>query len=157
MLSGQVSGDVELIAKIRNLPNSIRSHLKQAVAASAYSLHRHVLDNKLSGQLLRRKTGTLARSINVELSEQADGFSARVGDLKKAVVYASIHEYGGVTPPHVILPKKKKALAFGGGVYAKVNHPGSRILEKRYLRDSLAEQKQEFFARVRAAVSQGIK
>ncbi len=30
------------------------------------------------------------------------------------------------TKPHEITPKNKKALAFGGRVYKKVNHPGTK-------------------------------
>lgn len=47
--------------------------------------------------------------------------------------YAAIHQFGGKTRPHVILPKYKKALAFGGGVFKKVNHPGSDIPARPYL------------------------
>ena len=36
--------------------------------------------------------------------------------------YAPYQQYG--TPAHTILPKDKKALAFGGIVVRKVNHPG---------------------------------
>lgn len=47
--------------------------------------------------------------------------------------YARIHQKGGRTSPHVIRPKRKKALAFGGIVRKKVNHPGSDIPARPYL------------------------
>ncbi len=47
--------------------------------------------------------------------------------------YARIHQKGGKTSPHVIRPKRKKALAFGGVVRKKVNHPGSDIPARPYL------------------------
>ena len=47
--------------------------------------------------------------------------------------YARIHQEGGKTSPHVIRPKRKKALAFGGIVRKKVNHPGSDIPARPYL------------------------
>jgi len=43
------------------------------------------------------------------------------------MIYAAIHHFGGKTKPHVIKPKNKKALAFGGVVVKQVNHPGSNI------------------------------
>ncbi len=60
----------------------------------------------------------------------------RIGTLTKNAVtiansrpYAAIHQFGGTTKPHVILPKNKKALAWPGGTgpVKKVNHPGSKI------------------------------
>ena len=47
--------------------------------------------------------------------------------------YARIHQKGGKTAPHVIRPKRKKALAFGGIVRKKVNQPGSDIPARPYL------------------------
>lgn len=49
------------------------------------------------------------------------------------VVYAAIHQLGGTTRPHVILPKNKLALAFNGRVVKKVNHPGSKIPARPFL------------------------
>ena len=52
-------------------------------------------------------TGRLAASI----TSYADNLSAVVGTNVK---YAAIHQFGGKTKPHVIRPKNKKALAWGG-------------------------------------------
>lgn len=49
------------------------------------------------------------------------------------VPYARIHQLGGKTRPHVIKPKNKKALAFGGRVVKSVNHPGSNIPARPFL------------------------
>ena len=53
------------------------------------------------------------------------------------VVYAAIHQFGGQTPPRVIRPKHKKALAFtvGGQKIARksVRHPGSKIPARPFL------------------------
>lgn len=67
-----------------------------------------------------KKSGLLAQSFHLTVtSEQAE--------LSNPTPYAAIHQYGGKTKPHRILPKNKKALAFGGKVYGAVNHPGSNI------------------------------
>ena len=54
------------------------------------------------------------------------------------VVYAAIHQFGGQTPPRVIRPKHKKALAFTGGggqkvVRKSVRHPGSKMPARPFL------------------------
>jgi len=67
------------------------------------------------------KTGHLKRSITHEVH----GDYAEIGTN---VEYAKYVEYG--TPPHDIVPKDKKALAFKKGgkkiVVKKVRHPGTR-------------------------------
>lgn len=79
-------------------------------------------------------TGTLRNSIQ----PYSDNNTATVGtDL----VYAAIHHFGGKTKPHKIKPRYKKALAFGGGVYGAINHPGSTIPARPFM--TLTQQDEE--------------
>lgn len=50
------------------------------------------------------------------------------------LVYAAIHQFGGKTKPHVIKARHKRALSFGGIVVRQVNHPGSDIPARPFLR-----------------------
>lgn len=86
------------------------------------------------GKILQR-SGQLAASIEPGY----DSKSAWVGTNK---VYARIQQLGGRTSPHRIVPRNKKALAFGGRVVKAVNHPGSNIPARPFLMISPAgEQK----------------
>lgn len=78
--------------------------------------------------LIRRGGG---QSLYSSITQQADGNSAVVGSNIK---YAAIHQFGGQTRPHVIKPRNKKALAFGGKVVKSVNHPGSNIPARPFLK-----------------------
>lgn len=78
-----------------------------------------------SGKILQR-SGRLAGSI----TPSSDGTSATVGTN---VVYAAIHQFGGETKAHVIEPRFKNALAFGGIFAKRVNHPGSKIPARPFL------------------------
>lgn len=51
------------------------------------------------------------------------------GTITNSRAYAAIHQLGGRTKAHVIVPRHAKALAFPGGAHPvkKVNHPGSKI------------------------------
>lgn len=49
------------------------------------------------------------------------------------VAYAAIHQFGGQTKPHVIKPRYKRALAFGGVIVRQVQHPGSKIPARPFL------------------------
>lgn len=58
---------------------------------------------------------------------QVEDGMLRIGtnDQQKAVWHHyGTGKYGPKKSPYTIRPKNKKALAFGGGVYARVNHPG---------------------------------
>lgn len=88
-------------------------------------LTRH-LQGTWPGKILQR-SGGLASSIQ----QQFDQRQAVVGTNK---VYAAIHQFGGRTKPHVIRPRTKRALSFGGIVVRQVNHPGSEIPARPFLR-----------------------
>lgn len=77
------------------------------------------------GRILQR-SGMLAASMQTTFGNT----TAVVGTNK---VYAAIHQFGGKTKPHVIRPKTKRALSFGGIVVRSVNHPGSNIPARPFL------------------------
>lgn len=85
---------------------------------------------KLSGQ------STTARSLAVRTGRLRSSIRyRRKGDaviIGTDVEYAEIHEFGGVTSPHVIRPRRARVLSWVGAdgkrrFATKVNHPGSRI------------------------------
>lgn len=78
------------------------------------------------GQILVRSAGGLAASIQADWDD-----NHAVAGTNKA--YAAIHQFGGTTRPHVIKPRYKRALAFGGVIVRQVNHPGSRIPARPFL------------------------
>lgn len=78
------------------------------------------------GESILDCSGSLRNSIT---SSYGDDF-AMVSTNKP---YAAIHQFGGKTSPHVIRPKKKKALSIPHiGVRKSVNHPGSVIPARPY-------------------------
>lgn len=83
-------------------------------------------DPARKGGKMLQKSGRLAASI----TEAHGNDWAQVG---ASAVYAAIHQLGGTTRAHEIKPRNKKALAFGGHVVAKVNHPGSNIPARPFL------------------------
>lgn len=72
--------------------------------------------------------GRLRGSVNY----RADARSVEIGT---PVIYGAIHQLGGKTRPHVIRPRRAKALAWLGGRHPvkKVDHPGSVIPARPYL------------------------
>ena len=94
-------------------------------------------------------TGRLRSSISaVALSK----YSVKVGTN---VSYAAIHEFGGRTKPHLIVPLKKKALSWvgeGGEVFVRrvVHHPGSTIPARPYMRPAMETRRARVLEIVRA-------
>jgi phage virion morphogenesis protein len=66
--------------------------------------------------------------VSGRLASSSEPFHSNVtAGVGTNIKYAAIQNSGGKTRPHVIRPRNKKALAFGGRVVKKVNHPGSTI------------------------------
>ena len=143
MLQLSLEGQAELTERLGAMPDRLRAALAEKVDALAQNLFAQVVSVNLSGGVLRARSGALRDSIRLQASQQdgligADIFSD--GD----VPYAAIQEYGGKTAAHEILPDKARVLAFaldGRRVFARrIQHPGSQIPERSYLRSALEEQ-----------------
>ena len=138
--------------KLGRLTEESRKRLRAAIVRDGQEMARRVRA-KLSGPVLKVKSGKLRASIKAEMRESQLTLYGRV--FSSGVPYAAIHEYGGQTKPHVIFPKNMKALRFmlGGVVVfaAKVNHPGSKIPERSYLRSTLKDMHNEIVANITAA------
>lgn len=92
-------GDKEVLARLKSMPDKVREGLINAMTNQWYALQAHIVRDKLNGQVLNRRTGFLASSINVgapdTLTEFTAGPNEIVGRVGTAVRYAAIHEYGG--------------------------------------------------------------
>ncbi len=143
MLQISLEGQEALAERLGVLPDRLRAALADKVDALAQSLFSQVVGVNLSGGVLNARSGALRDSIQMEASQQDEQIGAEIfsdGD----VPYAAIQEYGGKTAAHEILPNKAKVLAFianGKQVFARcVQHPGSQIPARSYLRSALEEQ-----------------
>lgn len=138
-------GDRALIAHMNAFPTSLQRVLNRRIRALVLRLQARV-QKKLSGQVLNVVTGALRRSIQSDVTDTGERIIGRVyssGDVK----YAAIHEFGGRTRAHIIEPRKAQALMFvmgGRNVFARrVNHPGSQMPERSFMRTSLQEMRDE--------------
>ena len=146
----------ETSARLDGLPAALGAALA-AKAAELSAALAVVRNDKLMGGVLNARTGALRNSIVAEVSASSDGVVASVGSVGD-VKYAAIQEYGGRTAAHEILPNKAQALAFvSGGAQRfarRVEHPGSVIPERSYLRSSLAEMRDEIVSSLTEAAAE---
>lgn len=155
MLTITLVGQKELVAKFSAMPRNIHDVLVTRITYLAEKLKNHVVNDKLQGQVLNHISGKLWRSIQQDVEDAGSTITGKVysaGDVK----YAAIHEYGGRTPPHVIEAKSGAALAFTMGgkqvFFKKVNHPGSVMPERSFMRSSLSDMANEITNSIKEVV-----
>jgi phage gpG-like protein len=143
MLQLSPEGQEQLSERLGAMPDLLRAALAEKVDALAQQLFAQVVGVNLSGGVLRAQSGALRDSIRMQVSQKDNLIGAEIfsdGD----VPYAAIQEYGGKTAAHEILPDKARVLAFalnGSQVFARnIQHPGSNIPARSYLRSALEEQ-----------------
>lgn len=93
MITVSLVGDREMIARLTSMSPRIRRSLRAAIERESIYEVGYVKGQKLSGQVLNRRTGTLSRSINAKTTETATGIYASIGTN---VIYGRIHELGGL-------------------------------------------------------------
>lgn len=153
----KVEGAEAVRARLLLAPNNVREAVRRAVEQSAAAVTAGA-KSKVSDDVLRVRTGKLRRSLHYVMGGGIDTPSAVIGTN---VEYAGIHEFGGKTKAHVIEAVNAKVLAFktasGATAFAtRVQHPGSRMPERSYLRSTLGEQESAIKMRIDAAVGKAI-
>jgi phage gpG-like protein len=123
--------DVTLIdgysAALAGMPERVRDALSARANILAAALQAKI-QQKLSGTVLNQKSGALARSIVATVDESSANVAVTIA-TSADIKYAAIHEYGGMVPPHEIVPDKAKALAFVVG--------GKQVFAARVWHDDL--------------------
>jgi phage gpG-like protein len=160
MFALAVDGLDETGARFDALPTALGAALAAKAAQLSAALADLVRNDKLAGAVLNARSGALRDSIGADVSADGDGVLASVGS-NGDVKYAAIQEYGGKTAAHEILPDKAQALAFiaGGAQHfaRRVEHPGSLIPERSYLRSSLEEMSGEIASALAEAAAQALE
>ncbi|MGH6799042.1 MAG: hypothetical protein ACREDI_11755 [Roseiarcus sp.] len=157
MFALELDGLAETGARLDVYPAALQAALSAKAAELAAALADLVKNDKLSGAVLNTRSGALMDSIAASVTTDADGVLASVGS-EGDVKYAAIQEYGGKTSAHEILPAKGDVLAFvaGDGQHfaRRVEHPGSLIPERSYLRSALADMKDEILTALADAAAE---
>lgn len=129
MIKGSITGDKELIKRLKAAPDLVRKEIGTTVQKLGFELIARVQRDKLSGQVLRAPTGRLRASISPLQQIKSGDTRSRYEEngtqiyyyVGTNVEYAAAWEYG--SQARTILPKKGKALKFTVG--------GKEIFSKR--------------------------
>jgi phage gpG-like protein len=162
----QVIGREQLQARISGATANVRAALRGAIQASVIDMEAQVKE-KLSGPVLKVRTGRLRNSVTSTATEDGDTITGTVG---ANTPYAAVHEYGDTywMPPRMqtiyrktvrgelqarFVKRADSNFASDHGVRGHI----VRMPERSYLRSTLAENAEAIRTRIRLAVAAGLK
>lgn len=155
MIKITVIGSERVAARLEAMPDRIREVLYKAILGQWYGLQAHVVQDKLSGQVLKRRTGNLASSIHVggtdTLTTIIQTPQSIVATVGTKVRYARIHEYGGVV--NVRAHARKSVL---GKTYQVRAHQAT-YPERSFLRSSILDRASQIRDAIQSAVQVAVK
>jgi phage gpG-like protein len=154
-----------LLARLAGSQDRLKQELRIVLQRLAIKVQGQVKSDKLTGQVLHVRSGTLRRSINQKLFETKDGVYAQVGTNVK---YAGIHEYGFNGVEHVSAHTRRSALQFSVGRSKRARKSEGTInvrafdrhmvMPKRsFLVSTLVEDRSEIETSIRAAIIRGLQ
>ena len=154
MITGYVYGGEQIQAKLSHRPVDVRAALAKGITRAILEIERHVKQDKLSGQVLKVKTGTLRAKVNarIPVTETASGVEGIVGTK---VSYAAVHEYGfaGTVNVREHLRKSKLGKAYTVGAHSRnVNLP-----ERSFLRSALNDLRANSRDEIETAINRAIR
>jgi phage gpG-like protein len=152
-------GDRRLIGQLQALPQAVQSGLGRAMLQLAQQLQDHVQQDKLSGEVLRVRSGALRASIAAQTADSGTTFSATVGsDLP----YAAAQEYGFSGTVSVRAHLRRIREAFGRPIAERTISVGAytrnmNLPARSFLGSALADMQPEIEAALRDAVNQPLE
>ena len=119
--------DARVIAWLHGKGQTIVAAIASRLTLLMLKLEQHIVRDKLSGQVLQRRTGKLGGSIHAMPTEaQGTTLIGQVVGASGPAWYGRVHEYGGKAA-YDIFPIRGKALAFFPQGYSQVSG-GRQIL-----------------------------
>ncbi len=148
----------KLIAKLQGMSPRLVSALGVKLRALMFQLQSKIISEKLSGQVLHRRTGILAGSVRtLPVTTAGNTIASGVVSSEGPAFYGAINEVGG-SHAYKVMAVKSRALAFmlnGKQVYAKsVIRPPLR--QRAFMRPSLLESAQTIHDELQRAIDQEI-
>jgi len=155
MIHGVLIGRENLTPFLRDIPRRVEDELRKEIEALTIKLLRKVKAEKLSGQVLKNRTGTLRASINYKMEISARSIYGKVGTNKE---YAAAHEYGFDGVVNVQEHLRMMTTAFGKKLLApkqvsvRAHTVHMQLPERSFLRSSLREMRPEIQERLQSAL-----
>ena len=158
MISAHLVGDEQLLERLRALDDAVNAGLARCVVQLGIELQRNVQQDKLSGQVLKTRTGALKSSIDYRVDQSARGASAEVST---ALQYGAAQEYGFTGTVSVGASLRRIRQAFGRPIAEKtisVRAYDRRMAlpERSFLRSALEDMTPAIRDAVDAAIAEAV-
>lgn len=158
MLRMQWLGSERLIGVLQNMDGNIGREVAASIGVLTLRLQRRVKSPNLSGKVLNKRTGTLARSIDQFVEQRGGRIS---GVVNTNVAYGRAHEYGFSGTVSVRAHLRQMTHVFGNvlpepmTVLVRAHNRKMNLPERSFLRSALREMQPEIAAEIRTAVERG--
>lgn len=154
-----MTGDEQVTAYLGAVPGRVYQNILATITRLGFDLKTLIVDKKLSGDVLKRQSGTLAGAQNLNVLEDGGtNVTAQVGFNKATAPWGVWHERG-VNHSWLIEAKRAKMLRFmwhGAITFRRsVVHPP--LPERSFMRSALAEIAPRVRPELEAAVAEGLK
>jgi hypothetical protein len=151
VIQATVVGTPEATARLRGVTPALLDDLEHRMMALTIAMQSSVKANKLSGQVLHRRTGTLSRAVHQDVTRDDRGVVGRVYVGPEAP-YGRVHEKGLT----VQVPEHRRTItqAFGRPIEpttVTVRAHSAHFPERAFLRPTLEEYRAEFLRQVSLA------
>jgi phage gpG-like protein len=157
LITGKVTSGHDLPDKIRGAERMVVSALDKTMVRLALKMVAMV-KGKLSGEVLKVRSGRLRRSITWRGFKDANSSTVTVGTNVK---YAKTHELGLTIPAHIVRARRGKALKFmvGGKLLFRkqVRIPAVKMPKRSFLQASLEQMRPTIKAELEKALLKGFK
>jgi phage gpG-like protein len=151
-VTGTIVGKEVLLERFRNRRYTVLRNIQKAMLGQMARLAEYVRTSKLSGQVLKNRTGTLRRSIHPGAVIDVDGGTV-TGLVGTNVSYARVHENGGTfqIPSH----QRHITQVFGRPIeprFITVAAHSARFPQRAFLRPSVEERRPVIMKAIKKAV-----
>lgn len=146
MVKIEFIGDKEVASKLESFAPKIYDSLLMTITKLSIELQAKIKSQKLTGQVLKTRTGTLRRSINYRVDQTPSQIVGRVGIGADAAKYGIMHEFGLSKTENVRSHMRTIKQVWGKSIAPKqisvrshtraVNYP-----ERSFMRTALAEMR----------------
>jgi len=158
VITAYLVGDEQLLERLRALPDAVNSGLLRGITQLGIELQRHVQEDKLSGQVLRSRTGSLKSSIDLRVDQSSGAITASVFSDSR---YAGVQEYGFAGTVSVRASLRRIREAFGRPIAEKtisVRAYDRRmdLPERSFLRSALEDMAPAIRDEVEAVLAAGV-
>jgi len=156
MITAQVENAAQVEAYLESRYGILVGNIRRGMTAQMVGLQGYVVAQKLSGQVLKNRTGTLRRSIAWDVSQDESKILGIVY-ADPSVPYGPIHEYGGeIRVPEV----SGKLMVFerdGQTIFTRKHKAYTVTMpERSFMRSSLEDRQDEIVRGITAEAVKGL-